>query len=138
MIMLKNVTISDAPWSVHDHTHGSIIDAHGRLVALVPTGPITVSADGSLRVGDTVFPVPRTEGMSPRFHYNNLALISAAPELLAALKEAAYTLEQLGVEPDERFYDLINRATGNSTNISPPHARASSSRANSSTISEDT
>ena len=126
MIMLKNVQISDAPWSVLDPTNGSIVDSMGRLVALVPNGPITVSANGTLRIGETLFPVPRTEGMNPEFHTNNLALISAAPELLAALKEAAYTLEQLGVEPAASYYHLINRATGTSSDIQPPHLRTSS------------
>jgi hypothetical protein len=50
----------------------------------------------------------------------NLAAIAAAPELLAALREAAALLEAMGVELRPEFYELMQRATPNDEPI--PHS----------------
>jgi hypothetical protein len=43
-------------------------------------------------------------------HSANLHLIAAAPELLAALKEAAYHLDVAGIPLNSAYYELIQRA----------------------------
>ena len=53
--------------------------------------------------------VPKAGALPFNERQANLALITAAPELLAALLEAAYTLDCAGTPLNPSFYDLINR-----------------------------
>lgn len=118
MLMLKNVACSDAPWSIYDEAQGVVVDAHGRLVAIVPREVPKISASGDLTVSGHAIPVPRQDNLDPRFHLANRELVRSAPELLAALKEAAYHLDRAGTPLTERYYELINRASGG-TNVQP-------------------
>ena len=114
-IMLKNVNCSDAPWRVFDERTGSIIDRNGRLVAIVPPDIPRMSISGEIRIGGSGWPVPRVETLDPQFFKANKNLVASAPELLAALKEAAYHLDRAGTPLTQEYYDLINRASGGTT-----------------------
>jgi len=53
----------------------------------------------------------------------NLAVIQAAPELLGALRQAAYALTMYGVELKPDFYDLMNKASPGLDQLVPPSVR---------------
>lgn len=90
MLFVKNLKFTQPPWRVQDPRRGHIVDQQDRLIATVPkAGPIPFEQ--------------RTA---------NLALIECAPELLAALLEAAYQLDMQGTPLNQSFYDLIDRARG--------------------------
>ncbi|MEN9831167.1 MAG: hypothetical protein RLZZ487_772 [Pseudomonadota bacterium] len=69
---------------------GQVVDQTDRLIATVPKS-------GAI-------PFEQREA--------NLHLITAAPEIMAALLEAAYHLDNLGVPLRQELYDLINRVRG--------------------------
>lgn len=119
MFFIKNNQISDPPWTVYDKEQGTIVDQWGRLVAVVPCNPPKITASSTLQIGTPINTVPKVESMDPQFYENNLAVITAAPELLAALKEAAFHLDQAGIPLNQSFYDLINRASGNHAVLAP-------------------
>jgi hypothetical protein len=73
-----------------NRARGQIVDQTDRLIATVPKS-------GAV-------PFEQREA--------NLHLITAAPEILAALLEAAYHLDNLGVPLRQELYDLINRVRG--------------------------
>ncbi len=89
MLFVKNIPLSSPPWRVMDIRRGTIVDQQNRTVAVVP------------KAGE----IPFNERSA------NLAVLRAAPELLAALREAAYHLENAGVPLNQEYYDLINRAS---------------------------
>ena len=89
MLFIKNIPISSPPWRVQNIRRGIIFDQDDRHIATVP------------KAGEISFPERSA----------NLAAICAAPELLAALREAAYHLENAGVPLNQSYYDLINRAS---------------------------
>jgi hypothetical protein len=98
MLFIKNLNPSIGPWRICDHNRGTIRDANNRLLARVQ------------KPGE----VP------PHEREANLLLMTAAPELLAALREAAYHLHNAGVELNQPFYDLINRVSPEAEPLSPP------------------
>ena len=59
----------------------------------------------------TVAVVPKAGEIPFEERSANLAVITAAPELLAALREAAYHLENAGIPLNQSYYELINRAS---------------------------
>jgi hypothetical protein len=89
MLFIKNIPLSPAPWRVNNVGRGIIVDLNDRTVAVVP------------KAGAIPFPERSA----------NLAVITAAPELLAALREAAYHLENAGIPLNPEYYELINRAS---------------------------
>lgn len=89
MLFIKNIPISSPPWRVFNINRGNIVDQQDRTVAVIP------------KAGEIPFPERSA----------NLAVICAAPELLAALREAAYHLENAGIPLNQQYYDLINRAS---------------------------
>lgn len=56
--------------------------------------------------------IPKPGAIPFREREANLHLIETAPELLAALLEAAYHLDRQGTPLRPELYDLINRARG--------------------------
>lgn len=89
MLFIKNIPLSPVPWRINDERRGIIVDQLDRKVAVIP------------KAGETSF-----EQRSA-----NLGLIVCAPELLAALREAAYHLDAAGIPLNDAYYDLINRAS---------------------------
>jgi hypothetical protein len=101
-IFIQNSNISSAPWSSKKSDKGNsyeILDAQNRVVARVPV----YQNVQNLREQDA-----------------NLSVMTSAPELLAALREAAYHLDKAGVPLRQEFYDLINRASSTMPAISGP------------------
>jgi hypothetical protein len=98
MIFIKHLDPSVGPWRICDHNRGTIRDANNRLLARVQ------------KPGE----VP------PHEREANLRLMTAAPELLAALREAAYHLHNAGIELNQPFYDLINRVSPEAEPVASP------------------
>jgi hypothetical protein len=98
MLFIKNLNPSVGPWRICDRNRGTIRDDNNRLLA-------TVQKPGE---------VPPNEREA------NLLLMTAAPELLAALREAAYHLHNAGIALNQPFYDLINRVSPEAPPIGPP------------------
>jgi hypothetical protein len=90
MLFVKRLLFTEPPWRIFDRGRGQIVDLQDRLIARVP------------KSGE----IPFEEREA------NLHLITAAPEILAALLEAAYHLERAGTPLRQELYDLINRVRG--------------------------
>tara|TARA_B110000503_G_C6770925_1_gene259361 strand:+ start:177 stop:467 length:291 start_codon:yes stop_codon:yes gene_type:complete len=91
--------MTNPPWRINDVNRGIVVDQLDRCIAVVPKAGA----------------VPFNERQA------NLAVITAAPELLAALLEAAYILDTAGTPLNTEFYDLINRCRQGAV---PLHPRA--------------
>lgn len=100
-IWTQNIGTSHAPWRCQNPSTGLIVDADDRTVAKCP------------KAG----PLPYSERAA------NLAVIACAPELLGALRQAAYALTMYGVELKPDFYDLMNRASPGLDQLVPPSVR---------------
>lgn len=103
--------MSPLPWRIIDQENGVIVDSEGYLVAVMPLAYPRVTVDST-----SIMPgILRETGIQPvlsdEYQAANLRLISCAPELLAALKEAAYHLDAAGIPLKQSYYDLINRAS---------------------------
>ena len=96
-IYTRNLKITDGPWRIQNRHRGIIYDQQDRKIAVVP------------KAGE----IPLEQRLA------NLAAIAAAPELLAALREAASLLEAMGVELKPEFYELMQRATPNDEPVTP-------------------
>jgi hypothetical protein len=111
MIFIKNLELADPPWQILDREQGIVVDRRGRLVAVIPLSPPEIRADATRKISSSqAVTVPLPEGMPEPNHSANLHLIAAAPELLAALKEAAYHLDVAGIPLNSAYYELIQRA----------------------------
>lgn len=97
MFFIKNVPLSAPPWRVNDERRGIIVDLNDRKVAVIP------------KAGE----IPFNERSA------NLGLIACAPELLAALREAAFHLDSAGIPLNDSYYDLINRASAGVPPLKP-------------------
>ena len=111
MFFIQNNTMSPLPWRIIDQENGVIVDSEGYLVAVMPLAYPRVTVDST-----SIMPgILRETGIQPvlsdEYQAANLRLISCAPELLAALKEAAYHLDAAGIPLKQSYYDLINRAS---------------------------
>jgi len=116
-------------WHVKDDSRGLIVDSRDRLIAVVPKKQPAITVDSAVKIGGNVSPWPdlSEEWIYDDEHEGNVALIACAPELLAALKEAAYHLDRAGIPLHDEYYDLINRASTGVAEIraiSPGHAPA--------------
>lgn len=116
-------------WSVKDAERGLVVDSRDRLIAVVPKKQPSITVDSAVKIGGNVSPWPdlSEEWIYDDEHEGNVALIACAPELLAALKEAAYHLDRAGIPLHDEYYDLINRASTGVSEIrpiSPGHAPA--------------
>ena len=100
-IWTQSLGTSHAPWRIQNPSTGVIVDADDNIVAKCP------------KAG----PLPWDERVA------NTALIAAAPELLGALRQAAYALTMCGVELRPDFYDLMNRASPGLDPLVPPSVR---------------
>ena len=112
--------MSPTPWQVADMERGIIVDSEGYLVAVMPIAYPRITTDST-----SIMPgILRQSGIQPvlseEYQRANIRLISCAPELLAALKEAAYHLDAAGIPLKQSYYDLINRASSGMPQIEPP------------------
>ena len=89
MSTISRIPLSPAPWRAANLDRGTIIDQNDRIVARLP------------KAGELSFATRSA----------NFSAIVHAPELLQALREAAYWLHVTGVPANPAFYDLIDRAS---------------------------
>lgn len=91
MIFISNLPVSPGPWHIDQINRGTVADSDGNRVAVVP------KAKPGIKMYER--------------RCADLAIIACAPELLAALKEAAFKLDEAGIPLNDDYYDLINRAS---------------------------
>ena len=101
----RNLSITQPPWRCQDVDRGEIVSQEDYHIATIPKSG-----------------KPGKPPLEQRLA--NIAVITAAPELLAALREAAYLLETMGVPLTEAYYDLMRRAAPYDEAVLPPEDRA--------------
>ncbi len=122
MIFLSQNPISAPPWQRDPGNPDRILDSFGRLVADVPQHPRRITCDSSHTVDrDRLYTPPTDIDQGFANHQANSAVIVCAPELLAALKAAAYHLDRAGIPLNPAYYDLINRAQPDQPRLRPVH-----------------
>ena len=108
----RNLSITQPPWRCQDLDRGEIVSQEDHHIATVPKSGKPGKPPVEQRLA-------------------NIAVITAAPELLAALREAAYLLETMGVPLTPVYYDLMRRAAPYDEAVLPPQDRALVEQANS-------
>lgn len=101
-IFIKHSNIAPTPWTNRKCEKGNsyeIVDATGKVIARIP---VYQNVENGFE------------------HDANLAVITAAPDLLAALREAAYHLDNAGIPLRPEYYDLINRASATMMQLAGP------------------
>lgn len=107
----RNLSITQPPWRCQDLDRGEIVSQEDHHIATVPKSGKPGKPPVEQRLA-------------------NIAVITAAPELLAALREAAYLLETMGVPLTPVYYDLMRRAAPYDEAVLPPQDRALVEQAN--------
>lgn len=107
----RNLSITQPPWRCQDLDRGEIVSQEDHHIATVPKSGKPGKPPVEQRLA-------------------NIAVITAAPELLAALREAAYLLETMGVPLTPAYYDLMRRAAPYDEAVLPPQDRALVEQAN--------
>lgn len=107
----RNLSITQPPWRCQDLDRGEIVSQEDHHIATVPKSGKPGKPPVEQRLA-------------------NIAVITAAPELLAALREAAYLLETMGVPLTPSYYDLMRRAAPYDEAVLPPQDRALVEQAN--------
>lgn len=85
----KHLNLTDGPWRTQDPQRGIIVDQQDRRIA-------TIAKAGA---------IPSEERNA------NVACVAAAPELLGALRAAAYALTTVGYKLTDEYLELIDRAS---------------------------
>lgn len=116
MFFIRNNQLGHPPWTARGNI---IVDSIGRLIAVVPQGAPRLTVDTTHGIGVPVYEVNMDSTMTEEEHRANLELLACAPELLEALKEAAFHLDAAGIPLNQQFYDLINRASPNVAPLLP-------------------
>ena len=111
MLFISRLPIATAPWRTVCPQLGVVVDHSNRFVALVQTPTEKITVDNTQTLGKHLYGIYVDPGLTEQERLSNLALIVCAPELLAALKEAAYHLDTAGIPLHDSFYELINRAS---------------------------
>ena len=101
----RNLSITQPPWRCQDMDRGEIVSQEDYHIATIPKSG-----------------KPGKPPLEQRLA--NIAVITAAPELLAALREAAYLLETMGVPLTPEYYELMRRAAPYDEAVLPPEDRA--------------
>jgi len=101
----RNLSITQPPWRCQDVDRGEILSQEDYHIATIPKSG-----------------KPGKPPLEQRLA--NIAVITAAPELLAALREAAYLLETMGVPLTPEYYELMRRASPYDEAVQPPEDRA--------------
>ena len=107
----RNLSITQPPWRCQDLDRGEIVSQEDHHIATVPKSGKPGKPPVEQRLA-------------------NIAVITAAPELLAALREAAYLLETMGVPLTPVYYDLMRRAAPYDEAVLAPQDRALVEQAN--------
>jgi hypothetical protein len=93
----QHLNLTDGPWRIQDPQRGIVVDQQDRRIATVPKAGV----------------VPHRERQA------NVAVISAAPELLGALRAAAYALTTVGYRLTDEYLELIDRASAGAPPLAP-------------------
>ena len=93
----QHLNLTDGPWRTQDPQRGIIVDQQDRRIATIPKAGA----------------VPHEERQA------NVAAISAAPELLGALRAAAYALTTVGYRLTDEYLELIDRASAGAPPLAP-------------------
>ena len=101
----RNLSITQPPWRCQDRDRGEIVSQEDYHIATIPKSGKPGKPPVEQRLA-------------------NIAVITAAPELLAALREAAYLLETMGVPLTPEYYELMRRAAPYDEAVLPPQDRA--------------
>lgn len=101
----RNLSITQPPWRCQDTDRGEIVSQEDYHIATIPKSGKPSKPPVEQRLA-------------------NIAVITAAPELLAALREAAYLLETMGVPLTPAYYDLMRRAAPYDEAVRHPVDRA--------------
>ena len=101
----RNLSITQPPWRCQDRDRGEILSQEDYHIATIPKSG-----------------KPGKPPLEQRLA--NIAVITAAPELLAALREAAYLLETMGVPLTPEYYELMRRASPYDEAVLAPQDRA--------------
>ena len=101
----RNLSITQPPWRCQDVDRGEILSQEDYHIATIPKSG-----------------KPGKPPLEQRLA--NIAVITAAPELLAALREAAYLLETMGVPLTPEYYELMRRAAPYDEAVLAPEDRA--------------
>ena len=94
-IYTRQLELSEGPWRIQDRHRLTVVDPLDRTICVVK--------DNSL--------IPVEQRLA------NAHCIAAAPELLAALKEATFLLHNMGVNTNGAIVDLLLRAAPDDTQI---------------------
>lgn len=94
-IYTRNLKLSEAPWRIQNRHRLTVVDPLDRTICVVKDNPS----------------IPVEERLA------NAHCIAAAPELLAALKEATLMLESLGVNTSGAIVDLLVNAAPDDTQV---------------------
>ena len=101
----RNLSITQPPWRCQDVDRGEILSQEDYHIATIPKSGKPGKPPVEQRLA-------------------NIAVITAAPELLAALREAAYLLETMGVPLTPEYYELMRRASPYDEAVRHPQDRA--------------
>lgn len=94
-IYTRQLELSEGPWRIQNRHRLTVVDPQDRTICVVK--------DNSL--------VPVEQRLA------NAHCIAAAPELLAALKEATFMLHNMNVNTDGAIVDLLLRAAPDDTQV---------------------
>ena len=101
-LLIRRSGIANPPWKAVKTPRGNsydIFDNNDRLIARIPWHSVAMHDPEVLA---------------------NIAVITAAPELLGALRELCYHMDRLNLPLSEKFYELMNRASPGMPPITPP------------------
>jgi len=101
-LFIRRSGIANPPWKAVKTPRGNsfdIFDYNDRLIARIPWHSVAMHDPETLA---------------------NIAVITAAPELLAALRELCFHMDRLNIPLNEAFYELMNRASPGMPPIEPP------------------
>ena len=94
-IYTRNLKLSEGPWRIQNRHRLTVVDPLDRTICVVKDNPS----------------IPVEERLA------NAHVISAAPELLAALKEAVFMLDSLGVDTSGEILELLACAAPDDTQV---------------------
>ena len=106
----RTLSLTQPPWRCQETDRGEIVSQEDYHIATIPKSGKPGKPPVEQRLA-------------------NIAVITAAPELLAALREAAYLLETMNIPLTPAYYDLMRRAAPYDEAVLHPEDRALVERA---------
>lgn len=94
-IYTRQLELSEGPWRIQNRHRLTVVDPLDRTICVVKDNPL----------------IPVEQRLA------NAHCIAAAPELLAALKEATFLLHSMNINTDGAIVDLLLRAAPDDTQV---------------------